>query len=238
MLKAILQNAGIINPANVAITGGTISGVNLIGSVDAQTGSTYTLTASDLKGPQNKVTLNNAGASTLTLPQQSTTTTVTGQSCWVENTGAGAWTIVKQGSETLTGNTTLAPGAGCFIYRDTTTNWNVFAGTATVNLAGIDFLIQTVANNTYVLMGYVGTPMTVLGVYEKARALTTAGTFSLNINGVAITSLSAVVPSTAGHYVTATGANTCVRGDQITIVYSGTSVLLDHNITIDATVQY
>ncbi len=213
----------------------TLTNKTITGTVNPQTGTTYTLVAADFRG---KVTASNGSAQTYTLPQQSTLTTAAGVMCYLENIGAGTVTLVKEGSETLLGNTTLATGATAIIYRDTTTTWSVFGGTATLNMAGINFVIQTVANNTYVLMGYVGTPITILGVYQKARAITTAGTFSININGSGITSLTAVVPSTAGSYTTATGANTCVRGDQVTIVYSGTSLVLDHNIDLDITQQF
>lgn len=103
---------------------------------------------------------------------------------------------------------------------------------------GFNQLIQTVANNTYVFVGYAGCAGTILGVYEKARALTTAGTFAINKNGVAVTGLSAVVPTTAGSYTSASAANTFVRGDQITIVYSGTSLILDHGISLDYTQSF
>lgn len=73
-----------------------------------QTGTSYVLAASD----NNKiVTLNNAAAITLTLPQQSTVTLTAGFNCevwWV--TGAGQPTFATQGSdvmETTDGGTKL-----------------------------------------------------------------------------------------------------------------------------------
>lgn len=98
---------------------------------------------------------------------------------------------------------------------------------------GIPLLIQTVANNTYTYIGYAGCPYTILGIYQEARALTTAGTFAITINGTNITGLSAVVPSTAGSYTAATALNTGVRGDKIQIIYTSTSLVLDHTLTLD-----
>ena len=200
--------------------------------VNAQTGTTYTLVSNDCG---KLITASNSSAQTYTLPQQSTLTTVTGFWCWIRNIGTGTVTLVKEGSETLTGNTILAPGAQAYIYRNTTTNWAVFGGTATVNMPGYNTLIQTVSNVTYTLVGYAGNAGTILGLYQKARALTTAGTFNIQINGVNVTGLTSVVPSTAGSYTAATAANTFARGDQITIVYTGTSAVLDHTITLDFT---
>lgn len=97
----------------------------------------------------------------------------------------------------------------------------------------IPLLVQTVANNTYTYVGYASSAGTVLGIYEKARALTTAGTFAITINGTNITGLSAVVPTTAGSYTGATALNSFARGDQITVVYTSTSLVLDHTLTLD-----
>lgn len=99
--------------------------------------------------------------------------------------------------------------------------------------SSIPLLIQTVANNTYTYIGYAGLAGTVLGVYEKARALTTAGTFAITINGTNITGLSAVVPTIAGSYNYATALNTFNRGAKIQIVYTSTSLVLDHTLTLD-----
>ena len=245
----LLQNSGVIIDDSNNVTGiASLTATNLTGilgattqnnaqfytPVNAQTGTTYTLVSNDCG---KVITASNASAQTYTLPQQSTLTTVTGFWCWIRNIGTGTVTLVKEGSETLTGNTILAPGAQAYIYRNTTTNWAVFGGTATVNMPGYNTLIQAVSNVTYTLVGYAGNAGTLLGVYQKARALTTAGTFNIQINGVNVTGLTSVVPSTAGSYTAATAANTFARGDQITIVYTGTSAVLDHTITLDYTQQ-
>lgn len=219
----------------VVVGSTTPANAQFLTPINNQTGTTYTLSATD---EAKMVTLSNASAVTLTLPQQSTLTTSVGYWAWLENKGAGTATIVKEGSETLKGNTSLATNAVAWVYRDTTTSWQVFGGTATVNMPGWNTLIQTVSNVTYTLVGYAGNAGTILGVYQKCRAFTTAGTFNIQINGVNVTSLTSVVPSTAGSYTAATGANTFARGDQITIVFSGTNAVLDQNISIDFTQQF
>lgn len=212
------------------------------GSPNVQTGTTYTVLPSDYG---RIVTFNNASAITVTLPQQSTNATFAGFWFQYQNIGAGTVTFVKEGSETFTpaSNTTAATGASGIIWRNTTTNWNNFGGTAIKNmpnLAPVDVNITT--SNTIVLSGYVGTTTTLLGIYQKCRALTTAGTFAIKKNGTSLTGLESVVPSTAGSYVTCTGTgadNVLVRGDQITIVADGSLVLvLDLNITPDITLGF
>lgn len=207
--------------------------------VNVQTGTSYTLTAAD---SGKLLTFNNASAITLTLPQQSTTATNAGYSVRVKNLGAGLVTIVKQGAETLDGNTSIAQYATAIIDRPTTTKWAVFGGTATINRPGIHQSIATLTTSqTRYLVGYAGSGFTILGFYQRARALTTAGTFAVQRNGVTIQGLAAIVPSTAGSYTAVTTAtnNVVVRGDQITIVADGTLVgVLDLGTSIDLTEQF
>jgi len=98
---------------------------------------------------------------------------------------------------------------------------------------GLSTLIQTVGNNTYNLIYYTGISGRIVGVAEKARAVTTPGTFAIQINGVNVTGLTAVAPTTTGSYTAATAANTFSRGQAITITYTGSTAVLDHNIVID-----
>lgn len=66
--------------------------------VNAQVGTTYTLTASD---NGKVVTLNNASAITLTLPQTSTEALAAGFQCVLVQRGAGQVTVAKEGSDTI-----------------------------------------------------------------------------------------------------------------------------------------
>lgn len=212
--------------AAVAAAGGGTPATN------AQTGTTYTLQASDNGA---LITLNNASAVTLTVPQQSTLTTATNFYCAVQNIGAGTVTIVKQGAETLIGNFTLLPGVQCIVRRPTTTSWSVLGGTAIVNMMGLQNIIASVINSTITLTAFAGCAGTILGVGEDAGSLTTAGTFAIKINGTTVTGLSAVTPTTAGSYTTASALNTFSRGDVITITYAGTLAIVNHSVTIDYT---
>lgn len=65
---------------------------------NAQTGTTYTVVASD---HAKIITLSNASAITLTIPQQSTTTLRQGFWCIIRQIGAGQVTVAKQGSDTI-----------------------------------------------------------------------------------------------------------------------------------------
>lgn len=227
---------GGLTPVTTAATQ-TLTNKTITQTVNAQTGTTYTFVAADFRGT---VTASNASAQTYTLPQQSTLTTTAGVGVWLENIGSGTITLVKEGSETLTGNSILLPNTKAFIFRDTTTDWFVFGGTATVNLFGTHVDVGAITtSNTIVLVGYVGVASTLLGIYQKARALTTAGTFAIKKNGTSLSGLATVTPSTAGGYTTATGTgsdNVLARGDQITIVADGTLLgVLDLGISLDLT---
>ncbi len=75
---------------------GTVTGGNI--SVNAQTGTSYTVTASD---NGKIITLNNSGATTITLPQTSTESLPKGFNIAVVQLGTGEVTIAKQGSDNL-----------------------------------------------------------------------------------------------------------------------------------------
>lgn len=65
---------------------------------NAQTGTSYTLVASD---HGKIITLSNASAITLTVPQQSALTLRQGFWCIIRQIGAGQVTVAKQGSDTI-----------------------------------------------------------------------------------------------------------------------------------------
>ena len=102
------------NPAAVAITGGTISGVSVVASslslnssgINTQTGTTYTLVAGD---NGKIVTLNNAAAITLTVPAS----LAVGFSCMLIQLGAGQVTVAASGT-TLNSNGALVRLNGQF----------------------------------------------------------------------------------------------------------------------------
>lgn len=204
--------------------------------VNNQTGTTYPFALTDIGGT---VTASNASASTYTLPQTSSVAFPIGSRIKLINLGAGAVTLVKEGAETLLGNPLVAQYATVEIEKISATSWQIFGGTATLNMPGLNFSLESITTSeTTVLVGYAGCAMTILGLYQKCRALTTAGTFNIKINGTNITGLTSIVPSTAGSYTAATAANTIARGDQITIVADGTlTLVLDLGLTLDYTMQ-
>ncbi|CAB4161406.1 hypothetical protein UFOVP733_47 [uncultured Caudovirales phage] len=101
------------------------------------------------------------------------------------------------------------------------------------NSGGWQFSLSAVENNTVTLVAYAGCNGVLLGIGEKARALTTAGTFGIEINGTPVVGLTAIAPTTTGSYTPSTSANTFVRGNTITITYTGTLAVLDHAISLD-----
>lgn len=201
----------------------TLTNKTIQQTINAQTGTTYTFVAADFRG---RVTANNASAQTYTLPQQSTLTTAAGVGLWLENIGTGTITLVKEGAETLTGNTTLAAGATVFISRDTTTNWSVFAGTAVVPMPALGAPLVSITTSQTKLIWYAQAPCTFLGLFHQAFSVSVAGSYKLQLNGVDIAGLTAIVPATGGGTASASSPVALVAGDKITAVANGTLVLV------------
>jgi hypothetical protein len=187
--------------------------------VNVQTGTTYTLAADDYA---KLITINNASPVTITLPQQSTTPTTTGFFGKVRNLGVGAINFVKEGAETLDGNTTLNQFGEVLIERPTTTKWSIAYGTALKpsQIEAARVPSAPVAGTTYVLVAKAKDPFTITGFVQQATSLATAGTYTININGVAVTGLSAVANTTAITETAATALNSVSVGDQVTIVFA------------------
>ncbi|MEK9909115.1 MAG: hypothetical protein VW498_02005 [Candidatus Thalassarchaeaceae archaeon] len=102
---------------------------------NAQSGTTYTLTASD---NGKIVTLSNASAITLTLPETSTETLAVGFSCMIIQRGAGQVTVVVEGSDTLesSGSKTKLTGqhSSAFVTKITAgspNTWGLYGDIAT-----------------------------------------------------------------------------------------------------------
>lgn len=188
-------------------------------AVNAQSGTTYTVVLSDFG---KLITFNNASPITVTLPQQSTTTTSAGFFCWFLNIGAGLVTIVKEGAETLAGNTTLAQNSECKVERPTTTSWSTFGGTATVNFEFPAMATTATANQVLTFTENAACAGTILSVAQAATSFGTAGTYTVAINGSTVTGLSAITNTTSRTITSATAANTFAVGDIITITMGAT----------------
>ena len=188
--------------------------------VNAQTGATYTLVADDYA---DLITFNNASPITVTLPQQSTLTTTTGFWCKVRNLGVGKITFVKEGAETIDGNVDLIQYAQCEISRPTTTKWGIAYGTALKpsQIEAARVPTSPVVGTTYYIVTKAKSPFTITGFVQQATSLAgSPGTYTVSINGVAVTGLSAVANVTAITETAATALNSVSAGDQVTIVFA------------------
>lgn len=204
--------------------------------VNNQTGTAYTLALTDIGAT---VTLSNAAAITLTLPQTSSVAVPIGSRVKVINLGVGVVTIVKEGAETIDGNTSLAQYATALIEKVSATKWQVFGGTATVNMPAIATINLSITTSNTKDLWCAQAKATLLGIRFRAFSLTTAGTFKLQLNGTDITGLTGLVPSTTAAYAYASTAVNLVAGDVVTIVADGSLVLVaDLNITPIFTVTY
>ena len=197
-------------------------GFQYLQPVNAQTGTTYTVVADDFA---KLITINNASPVTITFPQQSTTPTTTGFHGEVLNLGVGRITYVKEGAETLDGNTTQDQYTRVKFSRPTTTKWSVAYGNTLKPFQIEAARVPTVpvAGTTYYLVVKAKNPFTITGFVQQATSFGTAGTYTVFINGVAITGLTAVTNTTAINETAATALNTVSTGDQITIALAATT---------------
>jgi len=220
----------------VSYISGIVSDLSgLISPINAQTGTTYTVVAAD---SGKTITFNNASAITVTLPQQSTIGTSAGFWFRFLNIGAGAVTFVKEGSDTLAGNTLANQYAGGTISRQTTTSWSVQGGTATVVEQFTVAFVNTLVNDKVYDIVVPNFSGTILGLSLRNTSAGTAGTYTAKINSTTITGLSAIANTTTRTLTAATAANTFVSGDVISYTPTGITTVVDAFITVYYTRVY
>lgn len=208
----------------------------LANAVNNQTGTTYTLAITDLG---NDIVATQAAAQTYTLPQTSNVAFPIGSKIKIMNApSSGTMTLVKEGAETLDGNTTLIAGATAFVEKTSATTWKVFGATAIVNeVINFDFT-GAIVNQAYdisVRMPFAGT---ILGLTSKVTSFGTAGNYTVAISGTNVTGLAGITNTTARTNTAATALNTFVAGDFITITMAGTVTVVDFFGSLEYTRQY
>lgn len=188
-----------------------------------QTGTTYSFALTDGGAT---VTASNASASTYTLPQTSSVAFPIGTRIKLVNLGVGAVTLVKEGSETLDGNTLVNQYAVAFIEKLSSTKWEVFGGTAIIPEVINGNAVGVIVNQTYDISVKMNFSGTITSITTKSTTTTVAGTFTVAISGVSVTGLTTVANGATGVRTTTSpsGANTFVTGDYITITFAGATI--------------
>jgi hypothetical protein len=99
-----------------------------------------------------------------------------------------------------------------------------------LNLVSLNPFIGSVANGTVTLMQYAELPWTI----EKVYAKTSSGTceIAIQIDGVAVTGLSAVSVSSTEASATASGANSVAAGETVTLVISNNVDGVDLSVSL------
>lgn len=194
-------------PGSAVTVSGTFSAAQL---VNAQTGTTYTVADGDRA---KLVTLSNASAIAVTLPQAGQTTTFkTGWFVDVVNIGAGTVTITPTTS-TINGAASIAllTGRGCRIVSDGT-NYQISMVPLSIVLASGKTLTVsnslTLAGTDATTMTFPGTSSTVLTTGNSA---TISKGFSVNPNNIGTVSSGTTTPDPANgnyQYMTNNGAFT------------------------------
>ena len=205
--------------SKVSLTGAeTLTNKRIVAGVNAQTGTTYTLVATDFSG---WVTAYNVLAQTYTLPQQSALATNNGDSTKIININNSFITLVTQGSDIIIGNTIIAPFQSIDIRRTTSTTWETFGGSATINDGfSIPVIKAATANDVSYFTIFAPYAGTILSCSQLSDSFGTAGTYTVSINGVNVTGLTTVTNTVSKTTTTATGANTFAVGSTIKVTLS------------------
>lgn len=197
-------------------------------TLDNQTGTTYTFTLLDFDN--NPVVANNAAASTYTIPQASAVAIPVGYETELTNKGAGAVTLVKQGSDVIMGNTLVNQNAQVRIRKIAesagVSTFVIFGGTALVTEVINGSSVGTIVNQAYDISVRMPFGGTIMGVTTKSTTTAVAGTYTVAISGTSVTGLTTVANGASGVRTNtpATAANTFVAGDYITITLAGATI--------------
>ena len=197
-------------------------------TLDNQTGTTYTFTLLDFDN--NPVVANNAAASTYTIPQASAVAIPVGYETELTNKGAGAVTLVKQGSDVIMGNTLVNQNAQVRIRKIAesagVSTFVIFGGTAVVPEVINGSTVGTIVNQAYDIAVRMPFGGTIMGITTKSTTTAVAGTYTVAISGTNVTGLTTVANGASGvrTNTAATSANTFVTGDYITITLAGATI--------------
>lgn len=112
----------------------------------------------------------------------------------------------------------------------TIASWGAVSATVTDSL---NALILNPIDRTYVLDSYAPAAYTINSIGIKCSTGTC--TAKIQIGGVDVTSLTGLSVSSANTTATATGANSVVAGDRVTLVLTSTSVIQDLEMTLKVT---
>lgn len=219
------------NAGNVAFS----KTMQYLQGVNAQTGATYILVATDYA---KLITINSAIAVTFTLPQQSTLITTDGFWCRVRNLGAGAITFINQGGETIDGNTLLKQYGEALIERPTTTKWSIAYSTVViVEQASVCIDGTLISDKVYDVFSAPDN-VTIIGFSLRNTSAVVAGSYTAKINGTTVTGLSAIPNTTARKRTDPTALNTMTYQQVLQYVPTGITTVVDAFITVFYTREY
>ncbi len=165
---------------------------------------------------------NSASPITVTLPELATSFSTTATFFNFSNIGNGLVTFATQGSDTLTGNLSAicATGGNGTVTRTSSVNWNLSGGTQLLTGATGTLNVDTVGNNTYVIVPSFPGTATITSLVSICGSGTCTATFAIaGVNiGATANSVSSVKQTQA-----ATSANTILAGNALTVTISANS---------------
>jgi len=206
-------------------------------ATNVQTGTTYTVTASD---NAKIIAISNASDITITVPENSTEALVAGFQTLIRNDGSSTITVVKEDVDILDGVTTIGPGDAMSVHLKLAGTPNTYftLGGTPVSLVQHTFFVDTVANQDYTAFLRMNFSGTLINVTTRAIAGTCTLTTKLRDAADVVTTVTATANSvsTSRDSQAVTGLNTFVPGDDILITASANAGCTAMSITFDMVV--
>jgi len=206
-------------------------------ATNVQTGTTYTITASD---NGKTIAFSNVADITVTVPENSTEALVAGFQALLRNDGSSTITLVKEGADVIDGETNIGPSDAMSVHLKLAGTPNTYftLGGTPATLVQHTFFVNVVANQDYIAFLRMNFSGKIINVATRSIGGTCTLTTKLRDAADVVTTVTATANSVSQlrNSQAVTGLNTFVPGDDILLTASGNSGCTAMSITFDLVV--